>query len=418
MRTVEQINSPLVSLTTYLRVSATVKNFPPSHVLFFAALLLLPSVDIPLKYFGIGGLAGYLALGTVGVFVCYYWLLPVILPRLSEQRSAVLLVGLISILAIYSFAIYPTANSGHFGGGTDVDDAMVIGVNEILSGRYPYYQKTYLGGLLSPMPGTLFLALPFVVLGVLPLQNVFWVATLALTARYILKSYVPALMIVLTVFLTSPTAYQVLGTSSDHISNAIYVLISMWLLITAVSDSTSSTWTRILPAILLGIGLSSRSNFLVLTPLLFSVLTQVSDVWTAIRYCVLTGLIFLAATIPFWAYDPAGFSPYLIQAGRLHNIETVFPYASMIIPAATFVVSGMLCFTRMPADGAAFFRNCAVVQLVALYVSSLAYTVYLGKFDLFLGNIGYGMFTVFFAAVSAWIFICKSRASVHASRLK
>jgi uncharacterized membrane protein len=59
----------------------------------------------------------------------------------------------------------------------------------------------------------------------------------------------------------------------------------------------------------------------------------------------------------------------------------------------------------MPADGAALFRNCAIVQLAVLYISSLLYTVHLGVFSLFLGNVGYGMFTIFFSAVSIWIYL-------------
>ena len=350
-------------------------------------------------------MAAYFIFGMLGIFACFYKILPHVVPRVSERTAAGLLFCFLLILAAYSLTIYPVADSGYFGGGTDVDDALVIGAKEIIAGRYPYYPKTYLGGFLSPMPGALFLALPFVVLGVLPLQNVFWIAVLAITAKYVLRSYLPALLIVLTVFLISPTAYQVLGTASDHISNAIYILASMWLLHTAVADSGSSMWVRIFPAALLGIGLSSRSNFMILMPIFFSALAQAGGWRTALGYCVLTGSVFLAVTVPFWAYDPAGFSPYIVQAGRLQNIATVLPYASIMIPIASFAIAGLLSMSRMPADGAAFFRNCAIVQLITLYISSLAYAVFLGEFSLFLGNVGYGMFTVFFAAVSAWNFV-------------
>src|SRR5690606_17600775 len=156
------------------------RNTSPLIVFGFSLLLLLPNLDIPLKYLGIAGMFGYAVLGALGIFVAYYKILPLIVPKLSDRSSLMILV--VGLLALSAFALimYPIANSGRFGGGTDVDDALIIGVNEIVAGRFPYYQKTYLGGLLSPMPGTFFLAVPFVLSGLLPLQNIFWLGVLAL----------------------------------------------------------------------------------------------------------------------------------------------------------------------------------------------------------------------------------------------
>ena len=374
-------------------------------VLAFGALLLLPSLDIPLKYLGITGMVSYFALGLVGVTVGYYRIVPWVLEMVGERKAAVLTVLVLVLLGIYAMLLYPIANSGRFGGGTDVDDALIIGVTELTSGRYPYYQQTYLGGFLSPMPGAILLAVPFVLLGILPLQNVFWLGMLALTAKRIEGSYVHAKLIVLTVLLISPTAYQVLATGSDHISNSIYILVSMWLLVRAVSKADSPSWTRILPAFLLGVGLSSRSNFFVLMPILFSTLTQNSDWRTAFKYCALAVAVFLGVTVPFWAYDPPAFAPFLVQAGRLQQVQDILPYAPVIVPATIFLLSGAFSLTRMTDDGFAFFRNCAIVQLAALYISSILHAADVGEFTLFIGNVGYGMFTIFFAAVSATLYM-------------
>ncbi|MEO5860675.1 MAG: hypothetical protein ABIR33_17215 [Pyrinomonadaceae bacterium] len=377
-------------------------------VIGFALLLLLPSLDIPLKYGGVAGMIGYLIAGLVGLTFAYYKLLPIVSVRLSENNALWILLLTITVLAVFALVLYPIANSGRFGGGTDVDDALIIGVTEIAAGRYPYYQQTYLGGLLSPMPGAILLSFPFVLSGLLPLQNIFWIGALSAAARTVFGSFKPALMIVLTVVLVSPTAYQVIAVGSDHMSNAIYILISMWLLVRAVANEGSSSWQRLFPAILLGISLSSRSNFLVLTPILFSVLLQNSNWKVAARYCSIAAAVFLAVTIPFWLYDPPAFSPYLIQSGRLENMRDVLPHAPIIVPAISFILAAAASLLRMGKDCAAFFRNCAVVQILILYISSLPYAAHLGEFSLFLGNIGYGMFTVFFAAVSIWIYMSRT----------
>lgn len=384
-------------------------NRSPLVVLGFSLLLLFPSLDIPLKYLGIAGMAGYIVIGTLGIFIVYYLVLPQVFPMVTERNAAMLLVVGLIALSAFAIVMYPIANSGRFGGGTDVDEALIIGVNEIVAGRYPYYQKTYLGGLLSPMPGTILLAVPFVLSGLLPLQNVFWLGILAVVARKFLGSYLAAVLCLLTVLLISPTAYQVLATGSDHMSNAIYILIAMWLLLRTTADPNASFWSRLLPAALLGIGLSSRSNFFLAMPLLFSAMVQNSSLAVAIRYSSIIGFVFLAVTIPFWAYDPPAFAPYLIQAGRLKNVEDVLPYATLIVPFVTFTLSAALSLTRMPSDGAALFRNCAIVQIAVLYISSLLHTAHTGVFSLFLGNVGYGMFTVFFAAASIWIYLIRKK---------
>lgn len=383
----------------------TFEDSSPLVVVGFALLILLPSLDIPLKYAGIAGMFGYVVLGTAGIFVAYYYLLPRGVPKMTDRSAMMILLAGLLALAAFAVVMYPIANSGRFGGGTDVDDALIIGVNEIFAGRYPYYQKTYLGGLLSPMPGAILLAFPFVLAGLLPLQNVFWLGMLAITCRRYLRGYVPTLLCLATVLLISPTAYQVIATGSDHMANAIYILIGMWVLLKAVSDPGSSVWWKVLPAVFLGLGLSSRSNFFLAMPILFSALVQNASFAAAVRYFGVIGAVFLVVTVPFWAYDPPAFAPYLIQAGRLKNVESILPYASVIVPAVSFSLSAAFSFTRMPSDGAAMFRNCAIVQLAVLYISSLLYTAHMGVFSLFLGNVGYGMFTMFFAAASIWIYL-------------
>ena len=375
----------------------------------FSILLLVPSFDTVLKYTGVIGLIGYFLSGFAGLYVFDRFLAKWVINSLREKPvlSAAIAAFILAILIAIAAVGYPIANSGRFGGGSDIDDAMLIGAGEILEGRYPYYPKTYLGGYLSPMPGTLLLSVPFVAAGLLPYQNLFWLAFLFFTARNILKNSAIALGVAMTPVLTNPTFYQVLVTGSDHAANSIYVLVGMWATVRSVSERQTIWWKKVLAAAFLGFGLSSRSVFLFLMPLLFSLLFQTSGLREALKYVGLVLVIFCAVTLPFFLYDPAAFSPLIVHAEKTRLLENVLPHAGLIIGGTTLVLSLILSLQRMTSDCAILFRNSAIVQLFMLLFASILWVIYIGQLSLFLGTIGYGMFALFFASVSAWIFLAR-----------
>jgi hypothetical protein len=377
-------------------------------VLGFACLLLIPSFDMPLKYLGLGGMIGYFVVGLIGILIAHYFLVPRLFPLLTERVSLILLVltglGLIVLVAI----VYPLANSGRFGGGSDMDEALIIGATELLHGRFPYYQKTYFGLTLAPMPGSFILAIPFAVAGLIAFQNIFWLGAWAAAMKKFLGRYSYALLGVWTVLAISPSAYQVMVTGSDHISNTLYILVPMWMVIASLNGRMSGSFIPFAASVLIGVGLSSRSNFLLLTPLFFSVLVQTAGLKQAVKYCTIVAITFIVVTVPFYLYDPSGFAPVSHSVGRLEPFNSVLPYASIIVPLATALLTGILSLTRMGEDCAAFFRNCAIVQIFALYFPSILYAIWKDELSLYMGSAGYGMFTMLFAATSVWIYMKKS----------
>ncbi|QQS32833.1 MAG: hypothetical protein IPM50_14450 [Acidobacteriota bacterium] len=368
-----------------------------------AACLLLTSLDTVTKYGGLAGTFIYLTGGGAAVFLAYRFALRAFLPRLNDRQSIVVFLLIIVTVSVAAAYGYQLANSGRFGPGSDIDDAMIIGANEILAGRFPYYQRTYLGGMLSPFPGTMFLAIPWVIAGIIEFQNIFWLTALFLAAGLALRSYVPALGIVLTLLVFSPTVYQVILTGSDHLANTIYVLIAMWMVITSVKNGTTrraAAW-----AVFLGIAMASRSNFLFLYPLIFSAIAQISGVKRALILCGISAVVFAALVVPFWLYDPAAFTPFIIQAEKVKMTESVLPFAGVIIPLVVAAISLALAFRKFSADHFELFAFSAVVQAVALLIPSLLFAVSIGEPSFFLGTAGYGMFTLVFGVVAMWIAI-------------
>ncbi|MEO7660685.1 MAG: hypothetical protein ABIV48_13805 [Pyrinomonadaceae bacterium] len=382
----------------------------------FAVFLLVPSFDTLLKYFGTPGLAVYFIVGTGLIIIGYRYVITPFHSLVSERQAIYLAIFTFVFLTVITAYVYPIANSGRFGGGTDIDDAMIIGASEIIQGHYPYYRQTYLGGWISPMPGTILLSVPFVFINLLPYQNIFWLLLFFIAVRANLKSNVYALGLLWTILLFSPTFYQVLVTGSDHISNTLYVLIGMWFMVRSISDRGSSLWQRLWPTVLFGIGLSSRSNFLLLVPLLISVLAQNSDRKLAFKYVALAGLVFSSVTLPFWLYDPGAFTPLVVQSYKIQVLEGVLPYARIIIPGSAFILSLVFSCTRMEKDCAVLFRNSAIVQLFVLLFSSILFALQTGQLTLFMGTSGYGMFTLFFGLLSTWIILRrKTRSSENNS---
>lgn len=380
-----------------------------TSIFVFAVFLLVPSTDTFLKYFGIAGVAAYLVFGFLFLLAGYKFVLPVFLSRLSEKQADILAILTFGALTAMALVVYPLANSGRFGSGSDADDALIIGVGELFAGRYPYYPLTYLGNAISPMPGTMILSSPFVLSGLTAMQNLFWLAVFYIVVRHFLKSGVWALALTWTILIFSPTVMQNILTGADYAANTIYVLVAMWLMLKNIPDAGAPEWKRLLPTILLGFGLSSRSNFMMLTPLLFSGLVQNAGWKPAIKYSAIAGAIFLALTLPFYLYDPSGFAPFAVQSGKLVAMQDVLPYARVIVPVLSLAVTVALSFRKMGTDGTDLFRNAAIVQIFMLLLMTVISSAHYGKLDLFLNQSGYGMFTLFFGALAYWMILHNNR---------
>jgi len=376
-------------------------------LLCLAIFTLAPSFDTALKYFGVSGVLGYFLIGTLMILVADRFVMPVLQRLISERTANILAIFTFVLLGAVTIIVFPMVNTAQFGSGSDADDALVVAASQLVSGNYPYSLMTYLGNLISPMPGTVLLAIPFVIIGAIHLQNIFWLAIFFLAFRHFEKSSVSALGLVWAMLALSPTLLQNILTGADYASNSIYILIMMWIMMRTIPDPQSLEWKRIVPVIILGIGLSSRSTFMLVMPLFLSVLVQSSNWKTAIKYLSISAVAFLAVTLPFWVYDPAGFAPLTVQSDKLKFIESILPFAGILIPGSAGVLALALSFQNMKDDAARFFRNCAIVQIYVLFLTSLLYSIKLGYVDFFLQQSGYGMFTLFFGATAFWMYLNK-----------
>lgn len=386
----------------------TTKNEPVGRprlyvaIVGFALSLLLPSTAVVQKYLGITGVAGYLLVASLLLllFVKVRYLLARFASKITE-RQILWLAALTFLVILIAFAlVYPIADSGIVGGGSDNDDALDIATTELLHGRYPYYLKTYVGNLPAQLPGALLLAAPFVRLGYSAYQNLFWLLAFVIVMKSHFRDGRLALLLLWTVFALSPIVLNEILIGSDRAANSLYVLLAVLWLMRAISQPDSPRWKSVVPTIFMGIALASRANFLMLLPLIFSAMIKTVGWKKAIAHGAIMGATILLLTVPFYLYDPQAFSP-LDAASKLSQFEPALPFAGILLPLATGIIALILAFLQ-PACGKldTLLKNCAIVLAFPILSGTILFSVTIGRPSFVFTS--YGIFFLFFGAVAFW----------------
>ena len=360
--------------------------------------LVFPSTAVVQKYLGLAGVIVYL-----GIVSCLLWFgQKAIFPKFIgkvPQKWAILLGALsLLVLAAVVLVLYPLANSGVLGGGSDGDDALNIAVSALLDGQYPYYVTTYLHNSISPLPGSLFLAIPFVLLGSSAYQNIFWLILFFVSVGVYLNSASKSLLLLWTLLLLCPALLYALVVGSDYVANGLYVLLFSWWLIALASQPGKYGVAKVLLAVLLGIGLSSRVNFVLILPLVFSSLNQRIGRRAAATTVAIVVVAFVASILPFLLYDPRGFSPLNTYA-ELGKFDALLPWAGLAVPLLTLIAALALSFQRNAVTHV-FFRNCTLVLALPVLCGTILRSIQTGRLDF--GFATFGVMFLFFGAVAFW----------------
>lgn len=301
------------------------------------ACLTCASIPVLHKHAGVAGAFACVLLMVGGAV---WWCRAPVLVKagnLSTTTTMLIMAGLLLLMGLLFMLIYPTVNTAQPGLGSDRDDALNMAVQALLHGEHPYRQPTYLGNPVTPLPGALLLALPFVLLGNSAYQNLFWLAAFAVTVGA--QGRRPGYGVwVLALLLLSPALWQDFLTGGDLLANSLYVSVfSIWLIAGAGKRRTSALSLPGL-SLLLGLGLASRPHFSLILPLVFAVIARERS-WQSAAACLGVTLATMAALIvPLYLFDPAAFTP-LHVAGKLQQFNVVLPYAAFWLPATLILVS-------------------------------------------------------------------------------
>lgn len=257
----------------------------------------------------------YLVFSFIGILGLLFFL------RISQKNVSVLwllrVFAVLSTLAVVVgvFVIHPMVDYEGFNAGgihigaSDTDNAIDVGLTALLNGKYPYYETTFLGNPLTPLPGTFILALPFYLLGNSSVQNLFWIGVFlfVFSSRVEGKGVVSTLLLML-VFGAPCIVYRVI-TGGDYFTNNIVVMMAM---LSVLLLKPRTVWIYIV-ALFAGVTFATRPNFLFLIPMLFLFLVRKQSFKHAIFVHTLLIIVFLTLVIPFFVYDPSNFSPLHIS---------------------------------------------------------------------------------------------------------
>jgi hypothetical protein len=363
--------------------------------MWLLAALLLPSLAI-LKKLPVWVMAVYVAGGLVGLSVACL-LYPFWRRRIPESGAKWIGISILAVLVAAFWMVHPLIDHdgfvllGRSFGSSDADDAIDLAISRAFSGLYPYGQNTFLGLPISPLPGTLILALPFYVLGESALQNIFWLAMGWLfLARAGREGYGRATYLLVLLLVLSPAVAYCVLQGGDTISNGIYVAIAMVSFI-ARCQTTAFSWKDIAVAIGLALAFSSRANFFALVPYA-GCLALRQNARKAVLIGITAAVLWAAITLPFYFADPAGFAP--LQTLRRIGWSD-FPLLSRSVPMLAITASVVAGCMDPTCDIHGFLRRCFHIQIFLVIAGFLLSSLSSGQPELSMLN--YGLMPIGFA---------------------
>jgi len=328
------------------------------HVPVGAALLLwlVPSLDYIQKYTGQIGLLVVPLIAVSAIVV-----LPAIAGRLGPNLAKWGIVVLCGAAIALFVVLYPIANSGLLGPGSDRDDALNVALQALLAGQYPYGVETYLGNPPTPMPGALILALPFFVLGNSALQNLVWLPVFARWCLHYFEEPTMAFIYLAIFIIGCPASLGDFVTGGDYLVNALYVAVAMAAVLWA--QQGDKTWYRYAASVFLGVAISSRPIYAIAPVLLAGSVFQASGARRAMEFVAIVVLVCAVLNGPLFLYDPSRFpTPHLSE--KLSGFPQ-FVHATIVLPALGMAIASLSFFVTM--TGKRVFGLMALALGVMLY---------------------------------------------------
>ncbi len=316
----------------------TTRPLPLPRLAVFLGLVAAGAAPVTLKYGGLGLTAAYvIGLMGAGLVIAAVSSRTLRLPD-GRWQAAVLGVALAATFAIG----YPIAQSGLLGPGSDRDEALSIAIQALLEGRFPYWERTYFNNPISPLPGALLIGLPFHLLGSVAVQNL--VITLAAGAALgrALRDEPARWLLLGLATLGNPGFMQDYVTGGDYAVNALYVGAALWAAVRAVDGGPP--WRMALMAALLGVAVCSRPIHAVAGVILVCHGWHRRGPAAAVGMAAVLAAVNAALVLPFYLYDPAGFSPLHVT----NKLPGGFAFLRPVLPLAAAAAVAVLSFRPLP----------------------------------------------------------------------
>lgn len=385
-------------------------NSKLSLAVTFILLFSLPSTALIQRYFGLVGVFSYILLIALGLLF---------LLRFKSQISSfvskfyfAILIFVIGLGIACFWILYPLETAGLLGRGSDRDEALNIAFWEFIQGRYPYFATTHLGGKITPLPGAVFVASPFILLGNSAYQNLFWLGIFLILTGIYLESHISAIVMFIFLSVLSPAFQYEYISGGDLIANSIYVLTAIFLQIKTLSSH--SLIAKIGTSLFTGIALASRINFLTLLPLLLVLFWRSAGGRTNLNSLSVSVLTFLSIVLPFYLILPKTFPPFF-AGNKLSEFNVFIPFASTGIIVLTLLTSVLLSLQLTKVSKANLLRSfmiyCAMVQALPMVCGVLLMSILNQQLDFSFLYHRHGLMFLFFALWGVWPLLFTENAS-------
>ena len=377
------------------RVNRLLRPSDRSVLVWLVVFLGLPSLSSVEKFTGVVGLVLYVLALPVGIAVVRSWLWT---PRLG--RDIALLAALAAVLVVGLLVLYPLADSGRVGGGSDNDEALNLATRALVRGDDPYARETYLGNPVAVLPGALVLSAPFAPFGNIAVwANAFWLGALVLVLWRMGKGAdASASTLALGLFLCV-AGLNAWIVGSDRLANTICVLLLSIGVCALASFSDRGSFPLAGSALVLGIGLSWRINFVLIVPPLLAFVAARRGWRAAVVTGVALGAGFVLVTMPFLLADPGGFAPFHTLGKASTSSDPIL--ARALIVAATTSFSLLVAFVMMQREPSlpSFLWACALVLATPVWLLFPVVWITDGWEGAF-GFATYGLFAAIFASAA------------------
>jgi hypothetical protein len=382
--------------------------------LLIFACWLADSLQQMIKYFhgliGIGVLAGACSIAVV--LFAVRW----VQSRHDGKIHWAWFAAFWIVMVILYAVLYPIAQRHVFGVGSDREDGLRNASLQLLHFHFPYYVRSYLGNLISPLPGALILAAPFALLGRVSLQNFVWLGAFIFFCVKFFRLRCTALAYLVVIVLAGAGALNDFVDGGDFVLNLFYICVTVFAFLRTFEENNVG-WRHILAGILLGIALSSRTVFVVVLPLILAYLAQHGKgTKSALRSFALPILVAAAVTVPIYLYDPRNFTP-LHVATKLNAVPIPPEFRSfllILLPTLALIVASLGFFLQLTMPR--LFLLAGLASAVILFTPSLIMMVQNPFSSQCLGLINYSETASMLTAL--WAFYRFEGASHDASTVR
>jgi hypothetical protein len=189
---------------------------------------------------------------------------------------------------------------------------------------------------------------------------------------------------------------------NEIVSGGDLLPISIWVLVFTLSLTNTSCKQRWPWIVLLGIGLASRINFLLIIPLITGELARLYGLRRGLEYGIWVTIVCGTIVLPFYFYDPPGFSPLHIES-ILMRFEPVLPNVKIVLPLVSGILALLLGALQMRyGTQRSLFWGCALVLAIPV-LSVVTFSSVLVGHPEFVYYSWYGVGAMVFAWAAAWM---------------